>query len=151
MHLANFIITGSLLACLIATPSTAGTIYKWTDSEGQVHYGDHARHEAAEEFQIKQTAPAPDPARAARNARTERLLNSFQQDRAERRAAEQAAAAEAAERQTACESAKTQLQKYESAALLYRTDDDGHRVILGEGEYQAALEQARETVRKRCG
>ena len=51
------IITGVLLLILQDTPVLAGTIYRWSDKQGQVHFSDTAPTSSMSSTSIQQPAP----------------------------------------------------------------------------------------------
>jgi hypothetical protein len=132
---------------------SASDIYKWTDAEGNVHFGDRPSGAATEERLAVSSSPT-DPARVsalvqARNdARTARL-----EERAEARAAEPTAEelrAAAAERKEKCNTYKERLQKFVTSRRLYRQDENGERVYLDEEETLAARARVQEQVLEYC-
>ncbi|MDZ7754470.1 MAG: DUF4124 domain-containing protein [Gammaproteobacteria bacterium] len=79
----------AIIALTIALPATAGSIKKWVDEEGQVHYGDappdHAR---TEEVQIFDNAIEGDRRTNLRSKEEERHRQIEQREAYERRAQE---------------------------------------------------------------
>lgn len=142
------------LAVALAGGAWAGDIYKWTDDEGNVHYGDRpapdgsSRRLAIESSATdhERVAARLEPRREAREAREE-----------ERAEAEEAAASEEEERQAEAERAekcatyKERLQKFLQSRRLYREDENGERVYLDEEEMLAARDQVQDRVEEYCG
>jgi hypothetical protein len=143
------------LACLamVAGAGAAGEIYKWTDAEGNVHFGDRPSGSATEERLAINSSPTdPDRVRAivqARNdARSER-------DELKAAAAEAAPTAEElraaeVERKEKCNTYKERLQKFVTSRRLYREDESGERVYLDEEETLAARARVQEQVLEYC-
>ena len=129
----------------------AKKIYKWVDEKGVTHYGASAPPNTgmAHEIHIRKT-PAVDAAVNTRRERTERLLDTFKQERAEKKEPRQAAAKERSEREKNCAKAKDSQFKYQHAATLYRTDDAGNRVVLTDAEYTKAMDDAQAEVDRWC-
>ncbi len=141
-----------MLAMTAAGTAVAGDIYKWTDEDGNVHFGDRPLGEEPERVAI-QSKPT-DPAR----------IQAMAQARADAatRAAEEAAAAapagpspeemqaQADERKQKCSTYWAQLQKYVTSRRLYREDESGERVYLDEAEMQAARERVENRVDEFC-
>ena len=129
----------------------AKKIYKWVDEEGVTHYGESAPPNTgmAHEIRIPKT-PAVDAAVNTRKERTERLLDTYKQERTEKKETRQAAAEERSQREKNCEMAKDSQFKYQHAATLYRTDDDGNRVVLTDDEYTKVMDDAQAKVDKWC-
>jgi hypothetical protein len=145
-----------LLACLaMAAPAavSASEIYKWTDAEGNVHFGDRPSGAATEErLGINSSATDPERVRAVvqarNNARTERNEQRAAAAEAEP-TAEELRAAEA-ERQQKCDTYRERLQKFVTSRRLYREDDNGERVYLDEEESLAARARVQEQVLEYC-
>ena len=129
----------------------AKKIYKWVDEKGVTHYGESAPPNIgmAHEIHIPKT-PAVDAAVNTRKERTERLLDTYKQERAGKKETRQAAAEERSEREKNCEKAKNSHFKYQHASTLYRTDDEGNRVVLTDEEYTKVMDDARAEVDKWC-
>ena len=142
-------------ACIaLALPlAVAGEIYKWTDAEGNVHYGDRPSGAANEERVPISSAPT-DP------ARVQAMVEARRETRAAERGAraaeregeaspeEQRAAEE--ERARKCADARERLQRFVTSRRLYREDENGERVYLDEAESQAMRDRAQEQVLEFC-
>ena len=111
-----------MLAMTAAGAAVAGEIYKWTDEDGNVHFGDRPAGENPERLAI-QSKPT-DPAKIQAMAQSRATA-------AAKAAEEQAAAvpegpspeelrAMADERAQKCSTYRTQLQKYVTSRRLYR-------------------------------
>ena len=50
-------LVGMLLYSLLQDPSVAGTIYRWSDRQGQVHFSDTAPNDPQATLRIQQTGP----------------------------------------------------------------------------------------------
>lgn len=147
-----------VMTCLIMiVVSTSGIafandIYKWTDEDGNVHYGDRPTGDATEE----------------RMAISSRSTNSVKvQARAQSRYAPKEPAAEAVanepqgptedelrvqaeERREKCDTYKARLQKFVQSRRLYKQDENGERVYLDEDQTQAARERVENQVQEYC-
>ena len=143
-----------LLALIAAGTAAAGEIYKWTDEEGNVHFGDRPDGEAPEKVAIQSRSTDPARVQASVQARA---------DATARAAEEQAAAAavrqgptpeelqaQVDEKAEKCSTYRARLQKYLTSRRLYREDENGERVYLDESETQAARERVENQVQKYC-
>lgn len=145
-----------LLAALVTSAPgalLAGQIYKWTDDDGVVHFGDRPSGADSETVILLTTEPTD---RTQAQARV--------QSRAEARSAaarEEAAAAaegpteeellaEAEERAEKCTMFKERLEKFVTSRRLYRQDENGERVYLDEAETIAARAKVQEQVLEYC-
>lgn len=143
----------ALLLTLTAGSSVlASEIYKWTDEDGNVHYGDRPTGANSEERLAIRSRPT-DPARV--QAQVQARLDS-QQARAEQAAAEPAGptpeelAAEARERSAKCEIYKERLTSFVQSRHLYRLDEGGERIYLNEDEMQKARQKVQDQVEEYC-
>ena len=129
----------------------ANDIYKWTDENGNIHYGDKPTGDATEE-RLAISSRATDPAKVQARA---------QSNYAARKTAEAAASepvgptkdelrAKAAERSQKCDTYKARLQKFVQSRRLYKEDENGERVYLDEQQSQAARERVENQVQEYC-
>ena len=145
-----------LAACLAVTATGAvfaGEIYKWTDADGNAHFGDRPSGAATEErLAISSNPTDPERVRAivqARNdARAERNVQEAAAAQAEPTAEE--VRAQEAERKEKCNTYKERLQKFVTSRRLYREDENGERVYLDEEETLAARARVQEQVVEYC-
>jgi len=142
-----------MLAVTVAGGAVAGDIYKWTDEEGNVHFGDRPLGEDPERLSI-QSKPTD-------SARVDAMVQA-RASAAAKAAEEEAAAtpegpspeelqAQADAREQKCDSYRAQLQKYITSRRLYREDESGERVYLDEAETLAARERVENQVQEFCG
>ena len=146
------------IACLImfvvsaSGIAFANDIYKWTDENGNIHYGDKPTGDATEE-RLAISSRATDPSKVQARA---------QSNYAARKTGEEAAASEpagptkdelrakAAERSQKCDTYKARLQKFVQSRRLYKEDENGERVYLDEQQSQAARERVENQVQEYC-
>lgn len=141
----------ALCACLLAATAPA-EVYKWTDTEGRVHFGDRPPQGEAETLQLPEAAGsgvADTP--EARLEKQRRLLRAFEEERRQKRDAQEQARREKAERQRNCAEARDDLRNQETAGAVYRLGPDGQRVFLDDAERAQSLAQARAAVERWCG
>jgi hypothetical protein len=148
----HFITTTASLVALVATSVVfAGDIYKWTDADGNVHYGDRPI-EGAQPERLAIASQPTDPAviesmTAARaKARTEAAETKVA---AEGPSAEELRA-EAEARTEQCASSRQQLQTFVTSRRLYREDEAGERVYLDEEQTLAARQRVEDQVTEYC-
>lgn len=138
-----------MLAGLSNIAQTA-EIYKWTDEQGRIHYGDRPVDDTALPVEIDKRPPNPDPELGERRQRRDRLLEQFADER--RAEAEEAArlAAEKAERERRCERSRKRLWQYEHSVYLYEKTESGERRILNEDERAAEESSLRQFIDRHC-
>jgi hypothetical protein len=132
----------------------AAEIYKWTDAEGNVQYGDRPSGAAFEErLQIASNRtdsgrpPAPVTAPEADAEPVEQAAED-KKAKGPTRAELRAAAQEKAEK---CNSYRERLNNFVRARHLYREDESGERVYLDEEATRAAREKVQSQVEEYCG
>lgn len=146
------IYTALLLTLVASSGAFAQNIYKWTDADGNVHYGDRPTDVQAEQVAIASKPTNPSVVRAESKS-----VENYQAKRAERAAAEAADAASAAElkakaddRAQKCTQYRQTMQKFVVSRRLYREDESGERIYLDETETQAARDKVEKQVEEYC-
>jgi hypothetical protein len=140
-----------LLVCA-SGPSAAAEVYKWTDAEGRVHFGDRPPRSGADAVPLsRKTQPSAAPTPDERLDKQRRLLHAFEEERRQQRDTQAQAQQEKATRQRNCAEARDDLRNQEVAGALYRLGADGQRVYLDAAERARALEETRTAVRHWCG
>ena len=142
------------LALVIGTGAHANEIYKWTDEDGSVHYGDRPTGKLTEE-QLKVTYNRTNPEVLEERVQAQ---NDVEEERREARAAaaEEKRAAEeerlaADEQQVRCDQARAQQAKLLQARSVYREDEAGERVYLDDVQRAESLARAETAVKEACG
>lgn len=148
---------GLVLALALASAggALASEIYKWTDAEGNVHYGDRpAEDVVAERVEIRSRptdrARVAAAAEARREARERRLGDGDSGQQASDTASPEELRQVAEERRQKCDMYKERLQNFVQSRRLYRQDENGERVYLNEQETQAARDNVQSKVEEYC-
>ncbi len=148
---ALFVIAAASL--LVGGTALSGEIYKWTDADGDVHYGDRPIGTDVERLQVISNSNTDnDAVQASVEARHDREA-ARSEARSKRDEADQAAAdakAEAAQRDVKCQESRTRMQTYLQSRRLYQQDDAGERVYLDEDQTMQARADAQEMIQKYC-
>lgn len=143
----------AVMALTLASGAMANEIYKWTDENGSIHYGDRPSGAATEErLAMSYSRTNSGSVKKRVQARVE-ATSAREEARAEADAAEKEAeenAAIAAERDRKCERSRTRLETYLQSRRLYRTDDSGERVYLDDEQRSEARRKAEEQVAEFC-
>lgn len=139
----------------ISTGLFAAEIYKWTDTDGNVHYGD--RPTAGDQANFETIAVAsqrtnPEQVQAGVEARQEREAARAEARDARAEAAEEAekALADAEERSRKCDQYRARLEEFVTSRRLYRVDESGERNYLDEVQIQEARSKAQQKVEEYC-
>ena len=147
------VLTCAIAALTVSTGAVANEIYKWTDTDGNVHYEDRPTGAATEE-RLDLTYRSTD--RSAVQARVKSRIDAQtarEEAQSTAAAAEQEAAENAAaepQRRDRCDQARARLESYLTARRLYRTDDNGERVYLDDAQSQEARRKAEEQIAEFC-
>jgi hypothetical protein len=145
-------LSGIVLA-LAAGSAGAQEIHRWTDAQGRVHFGDRPP-EAAGAYAPSGAAPAAGGTanpEAERAQRRQKLLDAYQQERADRAEGEARQKAEEAERQRRCAQARDRLARYERGGRIYEPLPNGEHRFLSDAERDAELRTARNEEKRHCG
>ena len=145
----------SLILLSISPLLDAANIYKWTDSKGNVHYGEHPPDEKAKEVRIRggqqedsidSAAPKKDTAIKDRD----RIIKAMENDRLARETKRQKKKDAEQKLNKQCANARDLLRRYLSAGSLYRLDDKGNRTTLSKQARQNEITRLKENIKKRC-
>ncbi|WJW75662.1 DUF4124 domain-containing protein [Thiohalobacter sp. IOR34] len=142
---------GGLLVLLFSAGLAAAEVYRWTDAEGRVHFGDRPPASGAEVVPLRSApsaAGAPDE--AERRARQQRLLQAYGEERLKKKEAARRQAADAAARRRRCLDVRDRLRRYQRGVPLYRLDDAGRRVYLEEAQRAALIGRLQRAERELC-
>jgi hypothetical protein len=123
------------------------------DADGNVHYGDRPVGDDSERMAIE--------SRPTDRAAVSAQYQAGMQARAERRQADNEAAAEAAEvaeaqraeaeeRRLKCQTARSTMERFVRSRRLYRQDENGERTYLDEAETIAARQRVEDEVAQYC-
>ena len=125
----TILIVALVLGGSLLSGAASAQIYKWTDSEGRVHFGDSAPpdqkvdtvsvHESAKQDQ------AADVSEQAMMERQRRVTQALEEERLEKEK-HQAEEKEAAAKKAAyCERFKNRLERLDSSSTVYSENPDG--------------------------
>jgi hypothetical protein len=155
MNWTGILLGAGMLA--FSLPAGSAEIYKWTDDEGRVHYGDEAPSDSIPEFKIK-PPPVVLPDKAYQDVLSEqqhkvkqrKLLESFEAERREQQQAEQERQRMAAIRQQNCKTARARLRSAQNANLIYDRDKQGNRIFYNKAQRKQYLLRLRSEVSQWC-
>ncbi len=142
-----------LALAMAVAPGAAmsASVYKWTDENGVIHFGDHQPNgKKAEKVSVR--AGTAQPLDSARPSPQERL-SSLEEKKAEKQEKEnEAAASEAQRKQRAknCEAAKKNLDIIRTKSRI-RIDEDGEQRYLTPEEIEQYKAKYEEAISEFCG
>lgn len=136
------------LLALLGLVSTAAhaEIYRWTDAQGRVHFGERPQ-QGARQVDVKPQVIERDAQVREREANMQRL----QEVRSEERAAEQQQRAEQRARQQAyCERLNSELARYDKRIYWYEEDSSGKKVEVSPDRVREQKMKLQALKRERC-
>ncbi len=144
---------GAILIILFlgASPVNAD-VYKWTDENGNVIYGDKppTSDSDASKLRIKK-APAADSDYNDRLMKRKKILDVFQEERQQKKDEKQKLAAEKAQQKKECARLIAELKDMQSASFLYEdTDDPLNPRIVSDEERQQEQQKYQDFINKNC-
>ena len=131
----------------------AGTIYKWTDAEGNVHYGSEPPNSQAQPMNIRQAPPSSKPAAPTPRNRldaTTKLLVSMEKDRQQKAEAEKKTAEQQRVRTENCSRARKRVAGLKIGGRQFEMTESGERNYLDDAEVQKRLKEAEAMVKEWC-
>ena len=128
-----------MLAVSSAGMAFAGEIYKWTDEDGNIHFGDHPTPEASKEPLAIESLLADTSKIQANAAVIEPVGDTLEELRAQ-----------ALDREEKCATNKARLKRLLTSRRLHRKDENGVSVYLDEDEIFAERERVQNQVMEYC-
>ena len=149
LDLGRVSLAALLVIVLMPQPAHAAEVYKWTDAEGNVHFGDKAPPDAQAQTVKTRTETA--------DQNTVERLHKMQDDadknfekRKEGEAAELEKQQEADKIAAHCEASRKSLEELKTSARRQFINDKGEREYLGEERRQEWIKTAEDEVAKYC-
>lgn len=134
-----------LIVTLLPALATA-EIYRWTDEQGRVHFGQRPVA-GAETVEVKPQVVERDEYTREREARSQRLHDARLE---ERQQAEATAAAQLEARASECRDLRRRLTQIAEGVKYYRPGANGERIYYSDEETDTARRQLRERIAERC-
>jgi hypothetical protein len=143
-----------LATCLLLTATSHAGVYKWTDENGNVHYGEQPGNTSAEQVEIRQNETT-----------TPRAINKKEEDEAENTDGKNTDKADAesekwnawqevppskAEKQRLCQEGKNDYAAISGRGRMREINEKGEYIYLSEQERQQRLNAAKKKQQKYC-
>ncbi len=139
-----------LLLTLVIAPVNAG-VYKWTDKDGNVHFGDRpANPDSAVEINIRTDNKTGVTNSSGNKKEREYLLKKIDEEKqadAEKRKNQYA---EEKQRKQRCNYFKSRYQSHIQSSRTYRTSPDGERYYLSDKERAARKKKFSDGIARYC-
>ena len=143
-------IIGVAALMLFAIASSHAGIYKWTDSEGNVHFGDRPVDESsATELNINTDKAGITHSSGNTEAR-ELMLKTIEEDRNIEAKRNQELARMQAKRQQKCQHYQDKYQRHQRSTHTYRKAPDGEYQFYSNDEHDALRSRLKANVAKYC-
>ena len=138
-----------VITVLFALPAQA-EIYKWTDEKGNVHYGDKPIVNSEEILIPEKINVQSRVTMQEREEKRKRLLESFAEDRADKKEQQEKLEIKKTKLNRQCITARDRLKTYQKSSRLYDLNEKGERVILSDMARQQAVNQLAAEIDKYC-
>jgi Domain of unknown function (DUF4124) len=139
-----------LLLILIISPVEAG-IYKWTDQDGNVHFGDRPSNpDSATEINIQTDNKTGITNSSGNKKEREYLLKKIDEEKQADAEKRKKLYAEEKKRKQRCNYFKSRYQSHIQSSRTYRTSPDGERYYLSDEERAARKKQFKKGISEYC-
>lgn len=139
-----------ILLLLVSSPVSAG-IYKWTDSKGNVHFGDKpVNNPAATELDIKVNRSAGVTNSSGKKKDREYLLKKIDERKQEDAAKRKEKRELNKKHKMLCNNYKIEYQNQIRANALFKMDANGERTYLSDKERAARKKKIQKGIKKYC-
>lgn len=136
-----------LLCCLLLiSPLANAEIYRWTDAQGRVHFGEKPEA-GAERITVRPQVVERDAATREREARAAKFYDARRQEQAV--AAERAAEVRE-ERQMRCSRLRDSQEQLDYPGPLYRLDERGERQYYTDEEIESVRKRVAASLARDC-
>lgn len=128
-------------------------VYKWTDEYGRTHYSDRPLDQQSEQIHVAPSQKAGDlpPGQAERDAKRQRLLEVYREDRMKKLAAAEKQKQKKAEKKHNCQRAKQRYANFNRAGGLYTLGESGERRYLEHAERARFIAELQTEIDHWCG
>lgn len=144
-----------MMVCLLALlPAAAADVYRWTDENGQVHYGQRPPPSGADRLELPETGAIEagvDTEIQQRRARQQRLLDSYDYEREQKRAEQAREAEDRQQAATRCAKLQQYWRRLSYGGPVYHTGADGEREYLSDQQRAAEKAKIRPAFVRACG
>lgn len=139
-----------VLLFLFIPPVHAG-IYKWTDSDGNVHFGDRpANPSTATEIDIRDDRNTGVTTSSGNNKERRYLLEQIEEDKQAEAEKKKKRLAENKKRRKLCDNYRRRYQSLIQSSRSYRMSPDGVRTYLSEDERVAQRKKLKRKIKEYC-
>lgn len=137
-----------IFIALLVPALASAEIYRWTDAQGRVHFGERPEGANAETVEVKPQVVERDDATRERERRTQQFYDARREEQAQ---AETRAAAARAERSQECGELRNRLTQIREDGRYYSPEANGERRYYSDDEMEAARSRLSSRIAERCG
>lgn len=135
------------LLCILLLPCIVNAeIYRWTDANGQVHFGEAPRAGAVP-VEVKPPALQQDAAAAERQQRSERFFQARREEQQQNSEKNQQQQAKSAQE---CQQLREQYAELAQGGTFYKVDAQGERKYYDEAQLDSARSRLKARLAQRC-
>lgn len=140
-----------IVLLLLIMPAVHAGIYKWTDSEGNVHFGDHpADTSTAEEIDIRIDNNTGVTNSSGNKKERRYLLEQIEEDKQAEAENKKKRLAENKNRRKLCDNYRRKYQSLIQSTHSYRMSPDGVMTYLSEDQRSARKKKLNREIKKYC-
>ena len=144
-------IFSTLFLFIILSSSVNAGVYKWTDEEGNVHYGDKPiNQDDTTELKINTDTDTGITNSSGNDKERTRMAQELQEDREAREKKRADRRVEKKKQQKTCAKLKKRLIQHQRASGVYKRDANGERVYYTPKERDSQVEKINKGIRKNC-
>lgn len=133
--------------CLLLLPAlSAAEIYRWTDANGQIHFGEQPGA-GAQRIEVKPQVVERDAATREREERLRKVLDALSQEQA---AVQQKQAQKNAKRNEECSKLRQSLAELEQGGVFFSQDAQGERTYYSDQQVEAARSKLAAQLSSNC-
>lgn len=138
-----------LLALALLAPAAGAEIYKWTDAQGRVHFGDKPTDKTrAEEVEVRDYKPGTGQDVLDVYQRTDRIYDARERQRQEDAAKERETTAAEAKKKDQCFEARDRERRMDRPVVF--VDDYGKPIKVSDEERRQKLQELRQWIADNC-
>ena len=140
-----------LLLSFMSVSTVNAGIYKWTDENGNVHFGDKPLDSSsATELKIDVSRKTGVTNSSGNKSEREYLLKKIEEEKQEEAKARSKRLAKKKERRSKCNALKSNYQAHIQSNRSYRMSPDGERTYLSDAERTARNNMLKKSISKYC-
>ncbi len=140
----------SFVLVFITTTVNAG-VYKWTDENGNVHFGDRpANKNEATELIYDTESKSGITNSSGNNKERARMTKELENDRKERESNREERQVKKKKKQKRCKKAKKNVHFYQKTNRIYKYNSNGERIYYSDKDREVKIKKYKNQVAKYC-